>query len=392
MLDPQWVKDHNTEAAEVWSAFKTRKPSRPPVFLGTSLQYFIHHDELNPAGKLDYEVYSTQAGVMLDFQLRTAAWRAEHIAPYCDDPVGLPPEWSVKVDLQTYDEAAYFGAPLYFLPGQVPDTQPILEGDRKNFLFDQGLPDPLTGGWYREAHRIYDEMMDLIRQNPDYLGRPIKMTPFGVWTEGPLTLAMALRGNELLTDLFDSPEYVQQLLDFIVEGTIARINAHQRFFNLPEHESEIFFADDALQLVSGKVLKEFLIPIYLKLIAGVSTGERVKMHLCGNATRHFKTLCDQIGVVEFETGFPVDFGALRNQLGSAVILQGGPTVMMLHDGTPKEVSAETRRILNSGVCGTGNFILREANNLAPRTPLANLDAMYQTARSWKVASSGLDLL
>lgn len=86
--------------------------------------------------------------------------------------------------------------------------------------------------------------------------------------------------------------------------------------------------------------------------------------------------------MEFETGFPVDFGTLRKELGPQIILQGGPTVMLLHDGTPEEVSLETRRILNSGVCGNGNFILREANNLAPHTPLANLVAMYQAARSW----------
>ena len=30
-----------------------------------------------------------------------------------------------------------------FLPGQIPDTPPILAGDRKNALFDAGLPDPL---------------------------------------------------------------------------------------------------------------------------------------------------------------------------------------------------------------------------------------------------------
>lgn len=385
MLDPQWVKDHNAEAAEVWSAFKARKPCRSPVTLGVAMQYYHANQELNagPGRKMDFESYSTRADVMLENQLRCAAWRAENIAPFTDDPVGLPDQWQVRVDLQTYDEAAYFGAPVYFLPDQVPDTKPILEGDRKNFLFDQGLPDPLTGGWYAQAHRLYDEMMELIQRQPEYLGRPVQMTPFGVWTEGPMTLAMALRGNELLTDLIDSPDYVQQLLEYLTEGSIARINAHQRFFGLSEKEPEIFFADDAIQMISVKALKRFLVPIYKKLIAGVSTGEKVKIHLCGNATRHFKTLCDELGTCEFETGFPVDFAALRKELGPDVILQGGPTVMTLRDGTPEDVRAETLRILNSGVADQGQFILREANNLAPNTPFANLDAMYQAARSWK---------
>ena len=34
-----------------------------------------------------------------------------------------------------------------------------------------------------------------------------------------------LRGNDLFLDFYDDPDYVHQLLDFIVEGTIARIRA-----------------------------------------------------------------------------------------------------------------------------------------------------------------------
>ncbi len=56
--------------------------------------------------------------------------------------------------------------------------------------------------------------------------------------------------------------------------------------------------------------------------------------------------------------------------------------MVLRDGSPDAVSAETRRILDSGVCDGGRFVLREANNLAPGTPFANLAAMYEAARCW----------
>lgn len=378
------MHDHNAEAAQVWSDFHHRRPNRPPVHLGTTVQYFMGVAELrNAAGReLDFAAYSTNAELMLDFQLRSAAWRSTHIASHCDDQAGLPAAWEVRVDLQTYDEAAYFGAPVIFLPGQVPDTRPILTGDQKNRLFDQGLPDALTGGWYANAHQLYEKMSAFIHRQPEYQDRPIRMTPFGIWTNGPFTLALALRGNELLTDLYDDPEYVRQLLAFILTGTINRIQAHHRFFGLPDKAAEIFFADDAIQLISVNVLREFLIPIYHELIAAVSTGQRVKIHLCGDASRHFKTLCVELGAAEFETGFPVDLGALRRTLGSQVILQGGPTVMLLRDGAPTEVSAETRRILNSGVGDHGAFILREANNLAPGTPIANLAAMYQTARQW----------
>jgi uroporphyrinogen-III decarboxylase len=56
--------------------------------------------------------------------------------------------------------------------------------------------------------------------------------------------------------------------------------------------------------------------------------------------------------------------------------------MTLRDGSPETVGRETRRILDSGVCEGGRFVLREANNLAPGTPRANLAAMYEAARGW----------
>ncbi|MCX7706396.1 MAG: hypothetical protein N2204_00110, partial [Anaerolineae bacterium] len=205
MPDP-FIEAHNAEAAAVWDAFHAGRPIRPPVALGTTTQFFIYNDEVNPGASVNWERYCTDADTMLDFQLRAAAWRAEHIAPYCDDPIGMPPNrdaWMVRVDMQNFGEAAHLGAPVLFLDGQVPDTTPILAGDRKHALFDAGLPDPLTGGWYTRAHQILERWHVRLAREPDYLGWPVRIEPFGWWSEGPLTLAVALRGHELLTDLYD---------------------------------------------------------------------------------------------------------------------------------------------------------------------------------------------
>lgn len=382
-LTPQAVEAHNREAKAVWEAFHAGSPLRPPVHLGTATQFFIFNQDLNPGEAVTFEAYSTDAETMLDFQLRSQVWRGEKITPFCDDPIGLPETFIVKVDLQNYDEAAYFGAPVVFLPHQVPDTRPILEGERKWAFLDAGLPDPLTGGWYARAHEIYEQMSALLHKQPTYLGRPVRMDPFGVWTCGTLTLAVGLRGNELFTDFYEDPQYVHTLLDYIVEGTIQRILAHLRFLGLPAPAPDMFFADDAIQMISPKMLKEFVLPTYRKLKAGITTAERVKVHLCGDATRHFKTLRDEIGVYEFETGFPVDFGRLRQELGPEVLLHGGPSIVLLRDGPPEAVAAETRRILHSGVCQGGRFVLREGNNLAPHTPFSNLQAMYEEARQFR---------
>jgi hypothetical protein len=387
-MQESFIQEHNAEAKEIWDAFDVGTPIRPPVSLGTGTQFFIYNDDLNSGGAVDWERYCTDADTMLDFQLRAAAWRAEHIAPYCDDPVGMPPNreaWLVRIDLQNFDEAAHLGAPVMFLPGQIPDTPPILAGDRKNALFDAGLPDPLTGGWYRRAHEMLEQWQERLRREPEYHGWPVRIDPFGWWSGGPLTLAVSLRGHELLTDLYEDPEYVRTLLDYLTEVTIARVRAHARFFGMQDPPDSLWFADDNLMLLSVKMAREFMLPVYHKLKAGMTTAEHAKIHLCGDATRHFRWLKDEVGVNDFETGFPVDHGRIRCELGPAVTIHGGPTVMLLHDGSPDAVRAETQRILDSGVCAErgGRFVLREANNLAPHTPFANLAAMYETARAWR---------
>jgi len=57
-------------------------------------------------------------------------------------------------------------------------------------------------------------------------------------------------------------------------------------------------------------------------------------------------------------------------------------VELLRTGTPEQVRAETRRILDSGVMAGGKFVLREGNNLAPGTPEENVAAMYAACREF----------
>jgi hypothetical protein len=380
-MPPIDFSQHNEEAQMVWETYRAGNPIRTPVLLEADTRFFIlENQDLNPGGKLSFREYSENPTVMMDFQLRAAEWRGYHIASHCDDQVGLPDRYSVTVDMQRYFDAGFFGAQVLYLAGQAPDTRPVLAGDKKHQLFDQGLPDPLTGGVFAKAHRFHEVMARRISQGFTHKGRPVEFVPFGLSTDGPLTVAVNLRGIELYTDFYQDPDYVRQLLDFIVEGTIERIRAHRRFFDLPEVSDTWNYADDAVEMISTEMVEEFVIPAHRKLKEALSEADRVSIHLCGDATRHFKLLRDTMGVYSFDTGFPVDFAWLRRELGAEVEILGGPKVTLLRNSTPEQVADETRRILKSGILEGGRFILREANDLAPGTPEENLEAMYQTAR------------
>jgi hypothetical protein len=382
---------HNEEAKAVWEAYLAGHPMRVPVILGTSARYYLYDEAINPGGKITFQDYSEDALVMMDVQLRAAEERAYTVALCCDDQAGPPEIYTVAVDLLRYFDAAFFGAKIEYRAGQIPDTVPLLAGDRKNLLFDRGLPDPLTGGIFARAHLLHEAMAHRIQAGFTYHGKPVKLAPFGTGHDGPLTVATSLRGQELYLDFYTDPEYVRQLLDFIVEGTVARVKAHLRFFGLPEcsdawgspdlaRADRIEFADDAVQMISTDMLSDFVLPAHKKLKLQLTTAERIGIHLCGNASRHFKRLRDELGAFSFDTGFPIDFAWVRQELGPQVQILGGPTVPLLLSGTPEEVSAETDRILKSGIMQGGRFVLRDGNALAPGTPLSNLAALYQAAQ------------
>lgn len=229
-MQPSFVEAHNAEAKAVWDAFDARRPIRPPVVLGTATQFFILNEELNPAGAVTFEQYCTDADTMLDFQLMAAKWRSTRIAPYCDGQIGMPPNreaWLVRIDLQNFDEAAHLGAPVIFMQGQAPDMLELWQ--------------------------------ERLRREPEYAGWPVKIDPFGWWSGGPLTLAVSLRGHELMTDFYEDPEYVRTLLAYLTDVTIARVRAHARFWGMQDPPDSLWFADDALQMLSVKMAREFVL-------------------------------------------------------------------------------------------------------------------------------------
>ena len=104
------------------------------------------------------------------------------------------------------------------------------------------------------------------------------------------------------------------------------------------------------------------------------------MHLCGDVQRHLPTIARELNVKSFDTGYPVDFARLRGEVGDDVEIQGGVRVTDLVSGTPGEVRAGARAILESGIMRGGRFIMKEANNMPPRTPVANIAALYEAVR------------
>ena len=374
---------HNAEASEVWASYNAGAPIRMPVILGFNTRFWLLNREFNKTG-MDFRQYTEAAHAMLEGQMALRHLMATELNKYCDEQVGIPEAGlDAFVDFQNFFEAAWFGCEVIYPANNVPGTHPLLTDDKKNYLFEKGIPDPFSG-WLKKGQEYYEYFAECKQRGFTWQGIPIREVGVNyLYTDGPFTNACNLRGTaEFCADIYDDPQYAERLLDYITDATIARITAWRRYLGRPEKYESFSFADDSAQLISPRMYKRLVLPRHKRLAQALSTGEDTNaIHMCGDATHLFEILRDELNVYDFDTGYPVDFSTMTEKLGSKVRMNGGVHVDVLLGCSAAEVTEETVKIIRAVKPHTKRFVMRDANNVAPFTPLANLDAMYQAVRA-----------
>lgn len=368
---------HNEQVRRVWGAFHAGRPVRTPVILGINPRIFLLNPVLNAEG-VTFEQYSNDPDLMVEMQLRSHHYVRHNMLQ--DAEMGLPVDgWWIQIDFQNYYDAGWFGAPIHYRDGQVPDTVPILGDDNKRMLFDRGVPDPFADGLMEKNWRFYEH----IRANMSrysYAGRPVAaVSPSGLGTDGPFTLACQLRGaTQLCIDMYEAPGYFHELMSYLTEALATRIRAYRAALGHEPKPQSWSTADDSIELLSVEAYRQHVLPYHKKLFAELAGDGPHAMHLCGNVDRLIPVLKEELNVRTWDAGFPVEYGCMRETLGPDFQIQTGPRISTLLHGSPADVEAETRSILESGIA-EGRFVLREANNLCPGTPVENVAAMYAAA-------------
>lgn len=384
------VSKHNEETERVWAAFRKGCPERVPVSIYGSIRVYIQNPVLNKQ-MWTFKDYFENVSVQMDAQVAYQKWQRFNVV--CDHKMGLPDDgWHVYVDFQNSYDAAWMGCPIRYFQGGLPDTIPIL-AEHKEALYDMPKWVDESKGLMPRAKEFYEQMLDACSKK-EYHGLPLLLPAKAPMegTDGPLDLAYKLRGAEnLLIDMLTDENYYHDLMQYITENLIKRIKRMKEYrwklcndsADKGKYKTDNYtFADDAIALLSQNQYKEFVYPYHKRFFDEFSTGASATMHLCGDATRHFRFLRDVFNVKTFETGFPVDFAWLREELGEDVTIYGGPTVMLIKDGNAESIDAEVKRICRSGIMRGGKFVMIAANNLAPMTPVENIMAMYEAVKSW----------
>jgi uroporphyrinogen-III decarboxylase len=368
---------NDAEKEAVWEAYQARRPTRVPLRWNTNVRIILLDPELNPDG-YSFEAYCNDPYIMMTVQARLQEYRATTFSQTSDCPAALPAHWSFGLDFQNTYDGAYFGAPVHYADGQCPSNTAALAIDDVDDFLARDFSRPLENPWIREQQKKHQQLV-AAAESFSHLGRTGTVAPFGVSFDGPVTVAAVIFGDAIFMLMAAEPAKAARVLETIVRACIVRNRAVNPQADKPEFG---FTADDSIQLISTKTYREIVAPAhelwYSEMSATTPTDGKRGIHLCGDSTRHFKTLRDQLGVTTFDTGFPVDHGALRRDLGPEIEISGGPEVDLLRDGSAAACAEKTRAILESGVMEGGRFILQEGNNLPPCCPQENLRAVYET--------------
>lgn len=268
-------------------------------------------------------------------------------------PDGLP----VVFDLQI--EAEILGCQLAWAKETPPSviSHPLGE----DYNLDE-LP-PFSTGKGRMP-----QILEAVRRFKAEIGDEVAL--YGLIT-GPLTLALHLRGDDLLLDMFDEDQNVPRLLDFC-----AAVGEQMTAAYIEAGVDVIAVVDPMIsQIGSGHFISSVAPPLN-RLFDGIrDRGALSSLFVCGNATRNLEAMCqcrcDNISVDE-----NVDLSELARTARAAGKSFGGNlqlTVVLLL-GDTEDARRDALRCLDQAGEGNG-FILAPGCDLPYAVKPENLESI-----------------
>jgi len=291
---------------------------------------------------------------------------------------GAPKDWQLPT-LETRDGVTYLldasGAP-YAEFQEDDDPIPI---NREPLLKEKSDLDKITiplAEEYEQAGHL-----EPIRQLRAEVGDQLFIagTPAGQTMN---SLAGWRGSEEAIYDLIDDPEFVDEVMDLATARSIEVGKAY-----LAAGVDGLYIGDawSSASIISPKQFERFCLPRYARTVEAFhAMGTKVYIHICGNVMPILEMIAET-GVDCLEPLDPLGGTEIKEvvrRIGSRVSLKGGVNTLTLLTGTPDEVRAETRKVLEAAWGHCRGLILGSGDDIPRDTPFENLDAMIQTAREF----------
>jgi uroporphyrinogen-III decarboxylase len=320
-----------------------------------------------------FSEYYSDPEAMARYQILGQKWLLENIR----NDMGFGP---IYVDTQNAQEASALGCETEI--GESGNIW-VHEGwvQTEKDLSRLGRIDPLTTGLYAHARQYLDRMRTMsdryaVRFKDGTEIRPLERPTITSATMGPFTVAAQLAGaTEICIALYDRPGFARQLLSIVTDKILEMMRFAQRIQGM----DALWVADDYAANLSLGQFREFVLPCLLR-IRRHFPHSRFIFHMCGKADHLLSTLADELHIDEFSLfGFQSDKRLVQETMGGRILLVGNISPMNIASGTPESVLQESLEALQAFGRGAGGFVLSDGANIAPESPVENVNALWRAA-------------
>lgn len=200
------------------------------------------------------------------------------------------------------------------------------------------------------------------------------------WVDGPLNICSQLCPlDELLMGMIEEPEFCHRLFTRCVEQSKVYAKA------LVEAGADIIafgHATASCSVISRQAYETFALPYERELVDYIHTlGAKVVTHICGNIRPTIDLIASNgSDIMDFDSVNDVA-ELIRTTPGK--VFRGNISPSLLAMGTPEEVAAQTRALLEATADYPG-FLLSSGCEINLNVPRENLEAMVQTAKRYGI--------
>jgi len=192
------------------------------------------------------------------------------------------------------------------------------------------------------------------------------------WVEGAFAEFVDLRGiNKAMTDLFDEPDFVREVMEICTEQAILFARAQIKA------GADIIGVGDAVASLVGMNLYREMVLVYEKRIIDAihEAGAKSKLHICGDITPILDCVCES-GADIIDVDWMVDFKAASEKLKGKAAANGNfdPVAVLLHG----DEDAIKKSVIDCIKMGNSTSIISAGCEVPSGTPHRNLLAVNST--------------
>jgi len=339
----------------------------------------INYRTLLPKIGIRFDEYYHHPETMLRAQILGQKWLMENVKTDAYAVIGA---WTGGwTDFQNTFEPSAFGVEVDFPPDDIPVANERgwvkTEDDLKKLERIDFIHNGLNGKQieYRQV------MIEVAEKYPvRFLGGPVfypGANPALTHTSnGPFTNGSHVMGSvEMFTAIIERPGFVHRLFEIITGKILEWLDYCWEIEQIPDRS--FAWTDDLSAYLSADTWREMVLPYNKRLR---DHFDWASLHMCGRTDHLLEIFTNELKINEFQGfGWEVNLEKVRDVMGGKVVLIGNINPLTIANGTPEQVRQETRRVIEI-LAPSGGLIIQDGNNIAPESPLENINAMMEAAQ------------